>query len=155
MNVSTHDHRFPFLINSVAAASLGMSMNILLFFLITKQTPTVMRSYSRIMRVHCVSDVIYDTVCFITGLVSSDLSFKSTFFIIQLQSEATSSVSGRALLQRYPYKSITYCSAVGFGLYWQLLLCYRLISTIVIAPFVTIRTWARKLLRLWCSWPIL
>ncbi|KAI6183202.1 Seven TM Receptor [Aphelenchoides bicaudatus] len=61
-------YRFPFLVNSVCAAGLGFTMNMLLLFLITKRTPSVMKSYSRIMKIHCLSDVAYDSVCFITGL---------------------------------------------------------------------------------------
>jgi hypothetical protein len=61
-------YRFPFLVNSVCAASLGFSMNMLLLYLITKRTPSIMRPYARIMKIHCLSDVAYDSVCFITGL---------------------------------------------------------------------------------------
>jgi hypothetical protein len=61
-------YRFPFLVNSACAASFGMTMNTILLFLITKRTPSVMKPYSRIMKIHCLSDVAYDMVCFASGL---------------------------------------------------------------------------------------
>lgn len=109
--------RFPFLVNSVCAALLGLTMNLLLFFLITKRTPTIMKPYSRIMRIHCLSDVAYDTVCFITGLVRNCYSsLKYIFHLsIRLRLEAMFFAYGKALLLDYHCWSIICYSAAGIG----------------------------------------
>jgi hypothetical protein len=64
-----------FLVNISAACVAGVLMNVLLLYLIIKKTPNEMTSYARIMRVHCVSDIIYDFIQCFAGKNRKLLSF--------------------------------------------------------------------------------
>jgi hypothetical protein len=46
----------------------GFLLNFLLLYLIQKKTPKEMRSYSRIMRVHCISDMFFDLIQSFSGV---------------------------------------------------------------------------------------
>jgi Na+-transporting NADH:ubiquinone oxidoreductase subunit NqrD len=56
-----------FFINISVAYVTGLLMNALLLYLIRKKTPNEMKSYSRIMRIHCISDIIYDFIQVLAG----------------------------------------------------------------------------------------
>ncbi|KAI6180148.1 hypothetical protein M3Y98_00688100 [Aphelenchoides besseyi] len=68
--------KFVFLTNMVTASISGFIMNILLFYLIHKRTPKEMQSYSRIMRVHCLSDMFYDAIQLTTGVHANPIGGK-------------------------------------------------------------------------------
>ncbi|KAI6238635.1 hypothetical protein M3Y99_00667800 [Aphelenchoides fujianensis] len=68
--------------NVVCASACGFALNGLLLFLLARHTPTAMRSYARVMRVHCVSDVLYDLGVLATGVHPVPLGGK-VFLVLQ------------------------------------------------------------------------
>ncbi|KAI6170252.1 hypothetical protein M3Y98_01220500 [Aphelenchoides besseyi] len=66
----------------VIASVAGFVINILLFYLIQKRTPKEMRSYSRIMRVHCLSDIFYDAIQLTAGVHAHPIGGK-IFMMLQ------------------------------------------------------------------------
>lgn len=59
-----------FLINEIVAFIFGLFFNIILLFLIHFHTPDFMRSYAIILRIHAISDILFDFTNFITSTVS-------------------------------------------------------------------------------------
>jgi hypothetical protein len=61
------------LINEILAFIVGLFFNTALLVLIHKRTPSLMRSYAVILRVHAISDLMFDLVNFITTTVSIEI----------------------------------------------------------------------------------
>jgi hypothetical protein len=69
-----------FLLNNILAGSISLCLNSLLIVLIAHRTPKSMRSYGRIIRIHCISDIIYDIVQL--GAGSLPMPLEGTFYTI-------------------------------------------------------------------------
>ncbi|KAI6193516.1 hypothetical protein M3Y96_01025900 [Aphelenchoides besseyi] len=57
-----------FQVNCLCASFFGFALNLLLLFLISYKTPSAMRSYARIMRIHVITDLLYDFAILFTGV---------------------------------------------------------------------------------------
>jgi hypothetical protein len=53
-------------INELSAFVVGLFFNVALIYLIQKRTPSLMRSYAIILRIHAISDLLFDIVNFVT-----------------------------------------------------------------------------------------
>ncbi|KAI6191018.1 hypothetical protein M3Y97_00182200 [Aphelenchoides bicaudatus] len=67
-------------INEIAAFVTGLFFNLALLYLIQKRTPSLMRSYASILRIHCFSDLLFDAVNFLT--TTQCITLKGRFFFI-------------------------------------------------------------------------
>lgn len=57
-------------INEVLAFFVGLFFNTALLYLIHRRTPSLMRSYALILKIHAVSDLLFDITNFVTSTVS-------------------------------------------------------------------------------------
>jgi hypothetical protein len=110
--------KFVFLINMAVASAAGYIMNILLFYLIIKRTPKEMQSYSRIMRVHCVSDMIYDTIQCIAGVNALPIGGKVYMVLQGFQTHVSLTVN-RYLFDAYFWSLLFSIALLPIDFYYR------------------------------------
>lgn len=63
-------------LNDLIAFVAGTILNLMLFWIVRRHTPEPMRSYSRMIRIHCLSDCLYGLINFVAAVVCCLKSLK-------------------------------------------------------------------------------